>query len=135
METQFSGNPKPFGIIGLVIAIFSLLFSIIPCIGFYAIIPAFIAFVFCTIAFLYSRQQKQNGSVPLAGMIIAVITISIGIFQYVNYKSVFEAKDEINAITNEAFETITKEALDNALEKDSLKNDSIQKSKADSLQF
>lgn len=131
MEMQFSGNPKPFGIIGLVIAIFSMLFSFIPCVGFYAVIPSILSIIFCLIAFLYLKQNNQNKSVPLAGMIIGVIALAVGIFQYFNYKSVFDEKKELENILNNAIEQKVIEELQKGF--DSVKNnDSIQQYHRDS---
>lgn len=96
MELEFKGNPKPFGIIGLVLAIISFFFSVIPCIGFYAFGPAFIATIFSLIAFLHARQTKINFSIPLAGLIIGALAIGVATYQYVTYKEVFKAKKELD---------------------------------------
>jgi ABC-type enterochelin transport system permease subunit len=139
MEVQFSGNPKPFGIIGLVLAILSLLFSMIPCVGFYAIIPSSIAVIFCLIAFIYARQKKEKNAVPLSGLIIGVVAISIGIFQYYKYKTVFDTKTQIENSLNQVGDSIKEgvkdkvlEGIKNKIEKE-LENDSIQKVKTDSI--
>lgn len=137
MEVQFSGNPKPFGIIGLVFAIFAALFSLVPCVGFYALIPAIIAFIMSLIAFLYARKTKASESVPLAGMIIAVVAIFIGIYQYYEYKAVFdtkakienainEAKGEVEDQVKESIMDIIEEELEKVNQNDSIQQDSIQ---------
>ncbi len=139
MNIEFYGNPKPFGIIGLVIAIFSLIFSLIPCVGFYAIIPSFISVVFCLIAFLYLKQKKESTGVPLSGLIIGIIAISIGIFQYYKFKVVFDTKEEIensiNKVEDEIKEDIQNRVLEGIKEniEKELENDSIQKIKTDSI--
>lgn len=131
MEMQFSGNPKPFGIIGLVVAILSMLFSFIPCVGFYAVIPSLISIIFCLMAFLYLRQNNQKTTVPLAGLIIGTIALSVGIFQYINYKSVFDEKDELENMFNKAIQQKVIDELQKGLDSVS-NNDSIQQYHKDS---
>jgi heme/copper-type cytochrome/quinol oxidase subunit 4 len=139
MNIEFSGNPKPFGIIGLIIAIFSLLFSLIPCVGFYAVIPSFISIIFCLIAFLYLKQKNENTSVPLSGLIIGILAISIGIFQYYKFKAVHDTKTEIensiNGIESEIKENIENKVFEKIKEKieKELENDSIPKIKKDTI--
>lgn len=137
MNIKFSGNPKPFGIIGLVIAILSLLFSLIPCVGFYATLPSFISVIFCLIAFLFLKQKKESTSVPLSGLIIGILALVIGIYQYYKYRIVYEAKEKIensiNKVQSEIKENIENKVLKEikeSIEKE-LNNDSIQKVKKD----
>lgn len=140
MGTEFSGNPKPFGIIGLIIAIITLILSLVPCIGFYTIIPSIIAIVFCGIAFSYSKKQNEDTSLPLAGMIIGAIAVAVAVYQYYIFKPVFDAKQEIQNSINEVQEEMTDslenkmiEVLEEKLENE-LKNDSINEIIIDSLQ-
>lgn len=145
MSAHFTGNPKPLGIIGLVIAIFSLLFSAIPCVGFYAVGPSIFAVIFCLFAFFYQKQNKQNTAVPLSGMIIAVVAIAIGIYQYISYSEVFEAEREMHK-TFKQIDSVVKEAVvDTVLstyEKEVIReiirdhaNDSLINPEKDSLQW
>lgn len=133
-NVQFTGNPKPFGVIGLVIAILAMLFSFIPCIGAYAIGPALIAGIFCTIAFLYARHHKQNHSVPLAGLIIAVVAMGIGIYQHVRYNEVFEAKKEVEQAFDREITNMVLDTLNKAVEKEK-RLDSIKQAEKDSLNW
>lgn len=140
MNSQFSsGNSKIFAVIGLVFAVFSFLFSIVPCIGFYAIGPSIMSVVFCGVSFLGLKQKNQNTGVSTAGLIVGVIAISIGIFQYYKYKTVFDAKAEIeNSLNNmrgQVIDTIEKKALKHVKEKieTEIENDSIEKIKNDSI--
>ena len=137
METQHTGDPKPFGIIGLVIGIFSLLFSIIPCIGFYAIIPSIIAFIFCLVALILLQQRQESIGIPVSGLIISGLAIIISIFQYATFKSIFDAKDKVDDTINliedgfeEEMEEIMleqlKEKIENELGLDSTQTDTVQ---------
>ncbi|MFN3753766.1 hypothetical protein [Flavobacterium sp.] len=135
MDIQFSGNPKPFGIIGLVLAIISLLFSLIPCIGFYAFIPALIASIFSLIAFLHAKQNKTNHNVSLAGMIIGILAMGIAIFQYITYKEVFKVKSEIEETIKKVDSAMVEKVMDTLAKSYEQKahNDSINEISKDSI--
>ena len=139
MNIEFHGNPKPFGIIGLIIGCFTLLFSLIPCIGFYAIIPALIAFVFCLINYLWRKKHNESKGVPLAGMIICGITIVISITQFIIFKDVYKATNEFQDAVHDAEKELIirtgEQLLENVKEdlENDLTNDSIQNQPQDSL--
>lgn len=135
MDVKFYGNPKPFGIIGLVLAIFSMLFSLIPCIGFYAIVPGFISVIFCFISYSYLKHKNESVAIPLSGLIIGVVAVSIAIYQYYTYQAVFDKKTEIERsikkMEHEILESVLEDYKEN-IEKE-LENDSIQKVEADKI--
>ena len=139
MNYQTSGKPKPFAIIGLVFAILAFLFSLIPCIGFYAIGPSLMSLAFSGISYAGLKQRNQNTSVSLAGLIIGTIAISIGIFQYYNYETLFDAKseieNEIKTAEKHILDTVEKKVLENAEEQllKEIEKDSILKTKKDSI--
>jgi len=109
---ETSGDPKPFSIIGLVIGILSLFFALIPCVGTYAMGPALLAFMFSAITFFIFKAREQKSGISVAGMIVSACAIGVGIFQYVTFRDVFKAKDEITREVNEAGKEITKQMLD-----------------------
>ncbi|TDP00169.1 hypothetical protein [Flavobacterium sp. 245] len=140
MNYQSSGNPKPFAIIGLVFAILAFLFSMIPCVGFYAVGPSLLALAFSGISYLGLKQKNESTSTSLAGLIIGAIAISIGIFQYYKYETVYDAKAKIEKSINEAqtevLDTIQRKVLEKAEQKlkEEIAKDSILQLKKDSLQ-
>lgn len=137
MNVQVTGNPKPFGIIGLVIAIFSCIFSFIPCIGFYAIGPAILAIMFSVIAFVSLKHIGQATNMALAGIIVGVVAIGIGSYQYVTYKEVFKAKKDIENSFNEIDREVTNKILDTIAKanESKLKNDSVHEAQKDTIQW
>ncbi|WP_426485677.1 hypothetical protein [Flavobacterium sp. 2] len=134
-----SGSPKPFAIIGLVFAIIAFLFSMIPCIGFYAVGPSLFALAFSGISYAGLKQRNENTSVSLAGLIVGAAAISIGAYQYYEYQTVFETKAEIEQSLNNTekhvIDTIQKKVLEKVGEKleEELRKDSIQEAKNDSI--
>lgn len=140
MNYQFSGNPKPFAIIGLVFAIFAFLFSLIPCIGFYAVGPSLMSLAFSGISYAGLKQRNQSTSLSLAGLIVGAVAISVGIFQYYKYETLFDAKSEIekeiNVAEKHVLDTIGKKVLEHAEQRliEEIERDSIVKMKMDSIQ-
>ena len=72
MEEQKSTAGQGLGIAGLVLGIIALILSFIPCIGWVAIIPGFIAIALCIVGL--TQANKANGA---KGLIIAALVISI----------------------------------------------------------
>ena len=140
MNPKSSGSPKPIAFLGLAFAIIAFLFSMIPCIGFYAIGPGIIALVFSGISFVGSKQREENTSVSLAGLIIGIVAIAIGIYQYYEYADLFfKSKAQFERVLKkageEARDSIEDQALDKVEEKleQEIKKDSLQEIKNDSI--
>ncbi|MBI1306724.1 MAG: hypothetical protein GC181_08930 [Bacteroidetes bacterium] len=133
MNIEFSGNPRPFGIIGLVIGIVALLISFIPCIGFYALIPAILALIFCVIAFLFLKQNNENTAVPFSGIIIGIVAIGMSVYQYYHYKEVYDTKSEIEKSINESTEEVVKDLLKREMEEIKKHTDSTGKVSNDTI--
>lgn len=116
MNNKPSRVPEFFGITGLIGAILSLFFSLIPYIGLYAIIFSFVSIIFCIIPFLYSKENREGVRISLPGLIIGILAISISMFQHYIFNIVNHTKKEIEDKFIERIE----EDLDNKLEKDSI---------------
>jgi amino acid transporter len=114
-QTHTQGDPKPFAIIGLVLAIISLLFSFIPCVGTYATGPAILAFMFSAICFFIYRARKEKNVTCIAGMVVSVLAISFGIYQYITFSEVFKAKEELTREVREAEDKMAEKLLDTLL--------------------
>lgn len=131
MENQAKQDETPqiFGIIGFVIAILSFVFSIIPCIGFYAFIPALLATVFSFIAYRKQKIAVQASGLSLAGTIIGIVAIGVACYQYVQFSEVFKATNKMN----EKLDHLIIDAALDSLEKHQ-KMDSIQMELKDSIE-
>jgi len=111
IETTGNANPKLFGVIGFVIAIFALIFSLIPCVGSYAIIPGILSSIFCWIAFTHAQNIQSKTGLYVAGMIMGILAIVIGIIQYFVFKEVYDAKNEIDNSIEEGLPNAVKDQL------------------------
>lgn len=131
-QNNNSSTQKIFGIIGLVMACFSLVFSLIPCVGFYAIVPGFIASVFCVVSFVGLRQRQSATTIPLVGMIVGVVAIGIGTYQYITYKEVFKAAKDLERSVDSVMVKKVVDSVDAAIEKE-IREDSISKAQKDSI--
>ena len=135
MKVTSQGNPKLFAILGLVIGILSLLFSLIPCIGYYAMIPSIMALLLSGVGFYLQKKENGRQSLPISGIIISAIALTASIYQYYQFKIVFDAKDKIENIEETLKDEIVDEVKDRVIDeaKDQIHNylekDSIQDAK------
>jgi len=135
MKVTNQGNPKLFAILGLVIGILSLLFSLIPCIGYYALVPSIMGILLSGVGFYLQKKENGRQSLPISGIIISAIALTAAVYQYYQFRVVFEAKKKIDNITetleNELIDEAKDRVIDAAKDKihDYLKKDSIQDAK------
>lgn len=113
-------------------ACFSLVFSLIPCVGFYAIVPGFIASVFCLVSFVGLKQRQLHTTIPLVGMIVGVVAIGIGTYQYFTYKEVFKAAKDLEQSVDSIMVKKVVDSIDAAVEKE-IREDSLKKIQQDSV--
>jgi len=123
---------KVIGVIGLVISIFAIAFSFIPCIGVYAFIFGIIGFAPSLVAFIIFKINKEKAGLELAGAIIGFVAILISaaqVFFFVNVAG--EYGDQFNEALEKAKDEIKRDSLLNEVEADSW-YDSINDTKVDS---
>ncbi len=130
-ENQSTENFKIFGIIGFIISILALIFSLIPCIGYYAMIPAILALIFSGICFYNLNKLNKNDGLTIAGLVLSILAILISFFQYYTFKGFYDLKNDINkkmdTISSQSKDSLKNE-LKNVIEKallDELKKDSL----------
>lgn len=126
-ETTVHGNgsPRLFGIIGFILAILSLLLSLVPCAGYYAFIPGLLSFVFCMIATIAVRKKGEPAGLFIAGMIVGLLAVLVAFVQYFVFKDAIKG---VNKFHEEMDEVIIEEIL--KPDKDSLssKHDTVKTS-------
>lgn len=135
MEKSNVQGYKTFGIIGFVIAILSLIFSWIPCIGSLAMIPSIIALVLSILAYSKVSKAGESAGLFIAGIVIAAAALVLSILQYTAFSTTVNAVDEMNTIMQEMKTEGTDEALNEALESlgDEFDKELQRKAKEDSL--
>ncbi len=92
------------GIAGLVIGILAVLFSLIPCLGAWAIYPGVLALILAGVAtaFAFTKKTGYQG-IAIAGLVLSVIAVGKGFFEYQRAKGLAEdLKDAGQQILNEA---------------------------------
>jgi hypothetical protein len=107
---QSSLNPKIFSIIGLVLGIFTLIFSLIPCIGYYALVPAIIAAICSGVAWYLLKKENKSVGLAATGVMLGAFAIASATYQYIQFKTIFDTKKKIENIVEEVPETIKEEA-------------------------
>lgn len=99
MENQNVNMIKGLGIAGFVLSIIAFIFSFVPCLGMYAVIPGFIALVLSSIALYQANQAKVSKGLIIAGFVVSILATAIGGWQYFVFS---KAKDSIkNEIIDE----------------------------------
>jgi hypothetical protein len=123
-QVQKSNAGKGLGIASFVTALVAIVFSFVPCLGMYALVPGGIAIILAIIA--YSQATKGNGSKGLiiAALIISIVGTAIASWQFyvwMNAKSMIEneiinsienvdtksLEDELNGIMNESLDSLS----------------------------
>lgn len=108
-----NGSPKIFGIIGFVLSIFALVFSFIPCVGYYAIVPGILSFIFSLIATIQLKRRGEGAGLFIAGIIISLLAIVIGLVQYFVFKDAIQAaKRQEEEVDKSFIEKIMEESED-----------------------
>ena len=131
-----NGNPKVFAIISLVVGIGALIFSFIPCVGYYALGPGIIATFAGALSFIVLKSKEEKTTIALAGAIIGAVAVSVATFQYFYFKEVFDTKSKIENTWNDL---LLEKALESArgsydsLGNDSTSTDSVYVIPADSI--
>lgn len=125
MEEQLlkTNAGRGLGIAAFVVALAAIVFSFIPCLGMYALVPGAVALILAVIA--YSQATRGNGSKGLiiAALVISLVGTAIASWQFyvwMNAKSYVEdtiinefnkidknaLEDELNAIMNESIDSL-----------------------------
>lgn len=99
-------------VLGMVFAIITLIFSAIPCIGYYALIPAIVALILSVIGIVYLKKEGKSAIVAVLASCIASVAIAISIYQYIQFKSVYDTKDRFENSINHFEEKVQNEAED-----------------------
>ena len=117
-EQEKTKAGQGFGIASLILGILALLIALIPCIGFFALIPGVVAIVLAIVGL--SQASKANGAkgIIIAGLVISILgtTIAAVWLLFVSAGGAFlnEIKDnpEIEGIFEEIIEDISSEIED-----------------------
>lgn len=121
-KSNDSSTNKALGIVGLVIAIISLIFSFIPCVGYWALVPGLLGAIFGLVTFLNLKKSNQPSGVSLAALIIGLLAVGIAITQYYVFREAHETLDELQGVMEDFEGEMIDAAIENTL--DSLSHDS-----------
>ena len=114
MEEQKSTAGQGLGIAGLVLGIIALILSFIPCIGWVAIIPGFIAIALCIVGLTQANKANGAKGLIIAALVISILGTSIALLQGIFFAGV--ATNKIEKISKE-FEDVFEEGFGEELEK------------------
>lgn len=136
MANKHTISARIIAIIGLVIAILSLLVSLIPCIGYYALVPSIISVICSIVGIIYLKKAGKMASVAIVGVLLGALAVASATYQYIEFKAVFEAKkrleNSVDDLEKEAKQKVKEVVIDYTKEKidDYLKDDDTLKKPA-----
>lgn len=99
-------------ILGMVFAAMVLIFSAIPCIGYYALIPSIVAFIFAIVGIVYLKKAGKSLSLPIMSVLLSTIAIASSVYQYIEFKEIYETKERLENSLNHFEEKVQNEAED-----------------------
>ena len=116
--TTNSNAGKSLGVAGLIVGIISLIFSCIPCLGVWAIVPAVVGVILSAVSMKQAGSGGGSKGMAITGLICSVVAIiiacywlylmSFGASQIMNEIEKSGGMDEINKAFKEAGDSITK---------------------------
>lgn len=108
MEQTNSNAGKGLGIAGFVVAVVAVIFSFIPCLGMWAVIPGAVAIILTAIAYSQASKEGANKNLIIAGLIIGITATLLGGYQFYKWTQVGSAFKEVIE-HNEDFQDAMKE--------------------------
>lgn len=141
MSKAKSISATVLSVLGLVLAIIALIFSAIPCVGYYALIPSIVTLVLSALGIIYLKKEAKSTIVAVIATCVSTLAIAISVYQYFTFKIVYDTKDRVEnsiqhfeeKVQNEAEDAVidyTKEKVRRYLKKDKKKK--AKKGKQDS---
>ncbi len=105
---------KGMGLAGLIVGIVAVLFSFIPCLGMYAIIPAVVGIILSAISMSQAGKAGAPKGMAIGGLICSVIAVLVALYWV--YVTMFVANEAGNAILNEIEKSGALDSLNKALD-------------------
>lgn len=108
---------KGMGIAGLVIGIFAVIFSLIPCIGMWAIVPGVIGVILSALSMKQAAAANAPRGMAIGGLICSIIGILIACYWlYILYFAAGQITDAANDAMKEFEKSGGMDSLNKALE-------------------
>ncbi|HQI88200.1 MAG TPA: hypothetical protein PLA63_02350, partial [Tenuifilum sp.] len=70
---------QAMGIVGIVLAVISLILAFIPCIGFVALLPAALALIFSIISIIQATNGYGSKGLGIGALIVSVLSIFLAV--------------------------------------------------------
>ena len=116
MANKHTISARIIAIIGLVIAILSLLVSLIPCIGYYALAPSAISFICSIVGIVYLKKAGKTASIAVIGALLGALAVASATYQYIEFKAVFDAKKRLENTVEEVEQEVKKEVREKVID-------------------
>ncbi len=110
-------NGKGLGIAGLIVGIIALLFSFIPCLGMYALLPAVVGIILSAISMKQLGKTGQPKGLAIGGLICSLVAVLIAIYWiYITYYLAHNSSDAMLKISEELNKNGMMDSLNKAME-------------------
>lgn len=117
---------KSLGIAGLIIGTLSLMFSFIPCIGMWALVPAIVGIVLSSISLSQASKAGLSKSNALAGLICSIIAFLVAAYWiFMTVYMVSNSSDMYIEMQKEIQQSGVLDSLSNAIQQEITITDTV----------
>lgn len=78
--TPAQNDGRGLGVAGLVVGIVAILFSFIPCLGMWAIVPAIVGIVLSAVSISHANKANAQKGVAVGGLVCSIIAAAIAAY-------------------------------------------------------
>jgi hypothetical protein len=115
--TPSPNDGKGLGTAGLVVGIIALLFSFIPCLGMWAIVPAIVGIILCSISMRHASKANAPKGMATAGLVCSIVAAAIAAYWiYVAAYVVNKSPEMMMEIQKEMKESGAMDSLNKAID-------------------
>lgn len=119
---------KTLGVAGLIIGTLSLMFSFIPCMGMWALVPAIVGIVLSAISLSQSSKAGLPKSNAIAGLICSIIAFLVAAYWiFITVYMVSSSSDMFMEMHNEIQQSGVMDSLSNAIQHEIIITDTVNK--------
>jgi large-conductance mechanosensitive channel len=119
---------KTLGVAGLIIGTLSLMFSFIPCIGMWALVPAIVGIILSAISLSLASKAGLPKSNALAGLICSIIAFLVAAYWiFMTVYMVSNSSEVFMEMHNEIQQSGVIDSLSNAIQQEITITDTVNK--------
>ena len=119
---------KALGIAGLIIGTLSLMFSFIPCVGMWALVPAIVGIILSAISLSQAKKAGLSRSNAMAGLICSIIAFLVAAYWiFMTVYMVSSSSQMYMDVQNDLRQSGIMDSLSNAIQQEITITDTVNK--------